>query len=135
MDHPRAYLPGAHTVRAKVLALGALLLPAAAFHYGGDVFYLACKWDANRKMTREQPSGAARQMPIEGRKARAMMTHAEKVSQDFWNWFGAKLDADEEIKASMPARDEATATALGDEMLDIEFEPVSQAPERVAITV
>lgn len=53
-------------------------------------------------------------------------TESERASQDFWDWFGAKLDADEAVKATMPARDESTRTILGEEMLDIEFEPIAQ---------
>lgn len=58
-------------------------------------------------------------------------THAEQVSDDFWAWFGPKLDEHERVRASMPERDEASATILGEEALDIEFEPVSQAPTKV----
>lgn len=54
-------------------------------------------------------------------------THAEQASDDFWSWFGPKLDAREALEASMPDRDEDTRTILGAEMLEIEFEPVSQA--------
>lgn len=55
-------------------------------------------------------------------------TEAEQVSDDFWAWFGAKLDADERVRATMPDRDESSRTILGEEMLDIEFEPIAQGP-------
>lgn len=57
-------------------------------------------------------------------------TYAEQVSDDFWAWFGPKLDEHERVRASMPERDDASSTILGDEMLDIEFEPVAQAPTK-----
>lgn len=55
-------------------------------------------------------------------------TESEKASEDFWAWFGAKLDADERVRATMPARDESSRTILGEEMLDIEFESIAQGP-------
>lgn len=57
---------------------------------------------------------------------------AERASDDFWGWFGPKMDEWDAQNArdiaSMPERDEDSRTILGAEALEIEFEPVSQAP-------
>lgn len=60
-------------------------------------------------------------------------TEAERISADFWDWFGPRLDAHAELRASMPERDEESRTILGEEMLDIEFEPVTQVPEQAPV--
>lgn len=54
-------------------------------------------------------------------------TDAQEIADDFWSWFGAKHEATDALVATMPARDEESRTVLGAEMLDIEFEPISQA--------
>lgn len=62
---------------------------------------------------------------------------AEVISADFWGWFGPKVDAwdarNARDVASAPERDEESRTILGAELLDIEFEPVSQAPLRTCV--
>lgn len=78
-------------------------------------------------------------MPHRGQKGTYMSNapapeYSSQASEDFWAWMGPKVDAwdarNEADRLSAPERDEATRTILGEEMLDIEFEPVTQVAER-----
>lgn len=61
-------------------------------------------------------------------------TTPEQASADFWGWMGPKMDdwsrEQADLIATMPERDESSRTILGEEALEIEFEPVTQAPAR-----